>query len=72
MCAYMNPEMEAWLASEFAKAGKKLDMGKACLRFKKLEDVPLEVIGAAVARVPMKDYIQRIEAAIASRKSGKK
>ena len=43
---------DAWL-----KTGKKLDMGKCCVRFRKLEDVPLEVIGQAIKRVPAKKYI---------------
>jgi hypothetical protein len=43
---------DAWI-----KTGKKLDMGKCCVRFRKLEDVPLEVIGQAIRRVPAKKYI---------------
>ena len=42
-----------------AVKGKKLDMGKSCLRFKKLEDLPLDVIGELIARVPVADYIFR-------------
>ena len=37
-------------------------MGKSCIRFKKLEDLPLNVIGEAVARVSVADYIRHIEA----------
>jgi hypothetical protein len=51
----------AWFRKAWLKAGKKLDMGKACIRFKKIEDVPLEVIGEAIARVPAKKYLARIE-----------
>jgi len=39
------------------KTGKKLDMGKACIRFKKLEDVPLEVVGATVKKLTAKAFI---------------
>ena len=53
---------KAWQAS-----GKKLDMGKACVRFKKLEDVPLDVIGQVIARTPVKNYIARIEKMLAAR-----
>jgi hypothetical protein len=53
---------DAWLAT-----GKKLDMGKACVRFKKLEDLPLEVIGKTIARVPVKAYCAGMEAARAER-----
>jgi len=37
-------------------------MGKACILFKKLEDLPLDVIGESVASVPAEGYIQRYEA----------
>lgn len=55
---YGRPEGERWLKEQFAKAGKKLDMGKCCIRFKKLDDLPLEVIGEAIRRMPAKAYIE--------------
>jgi uncharacterized protein YdhG (YjbR/CyaY superfamily) len=61
MTAYLEPQMEAWIREAFAKAGQKLDMGKSCIRFKKIEDVLLAVIGQAIARVSMADYIQAYE-----------
>ena len=45
------------LEAGFKKAGKKLDMGKSCLRFQALEDLPLDVVGKAIAATPMKAYI---------------
>ena len=60
---YQDPEREARLREEFEKAGKKLDLGKSCVRFKKLEDLPLEVIGRTVASVPVDDFIADYEAA---------
>lgn len=56
-CVYSNPELQAWFRSEWAKTGKKLDMGKACVRFKKLDDLPLELIGRMIARVPVRKLI---------------
>jgi hypothetical protein len=61
MCIYGDPKMQSWFRKEWAKTGKKLDMGKACIRFKKLEDLPLELIGEAVARVPAREYIRFYE-----------
>jgi hypothetical protein len=61
MCLFGSAEHEAWFHREWTKTGKKLDMGKSCIRFKKLEDLPLEVIGQAVARVRAKDFIARYE-----------
>lgn len=61
MTVYGDPATEKWFRKAWQTAGKKLDMGKCCVRFKKLADVPLEVIGQAIARVPVADYIARIE-----------
>lgn len=54
MPIYASPELLAWFQAEWAKTGKKLDMGKACVRFKKLDDLPLAVIGKAVKKTPVK------------------
>jgi hypothetical protein len=45
------------MADEFKKRGKKLDMGKSCLRFKSLDDIPLDVVGQVIASTPMDKYI---------------
>jgi len=63
MCVYGDAAREKWLADEFKKAGKKLGMGKSCLRFKKLEDLPLAAIGRLIAGVPVDEFIKRYEAA---------
>lgn len=77
MCVYGSPEQEAWFRGAWAEAGKKLDMGKSCVRFKRLEDVPLEVIGEAIRRVPAAAYVKAYQsqlegmaAAKAARKAG--
>lgn len=64
MCLYGDAEQEAWFREAWAKTGKKLDMGKSCVRFKKLEDVALEVIGEAIRRVPAAKYIEKYESVI--------
>ncbi|MFN7992979.1 MAG: DUF1801 domain-containing protein [Bryobacteraceae bacterium] len=57
-------EHSRWFREAWGKTGKKLDMGKACIRFKKIDDVPLDVIGEAVRRVPASVYIQFCEASL--------
>jgi hypothetical protein len=47
-----------WFRKSWAKAGKKLDMGKCCVRFTKLEDVALDVLGEAIRRIPAKNYVE--------------
>jgi hypothetical protein len=67
MCCYGDKATDQWFRQAWAAAGKKLDMGKCCVRFKKLEDVPLEVIGQVIARVPVKNYIARMEQLLGER-----
>jgi hypothetical protein len=52
---------ETSFREEFAKAGKKLDMGKSCVRFRKLDDLPLDVIGRVIAASPPDKFIARFE-----------
>ena len=73
MCLYSDPKHEAWFREAWAKTGKTLDMGKSCVRFKKLDDVALNVIGQAIRRVPVKNFIESYESAIpATRRSAAK
>lgn len=62
MSAYADSEQDHWLKEEFRKAGKKLDMGKSCLRFRKLDDLPLDVIGQVIAATPPEAFIATYEA----------
>jgi hypothetical protein len=71
MSLYGDSDHAKRFRDDWAKTGKKLDMGKACIRFKKLDDLPLDVIGKAVARVKAKKYIAACESLIRSRKRGK-
>ena len=50
---------QRWFQLEYEKTGKKLDMGKACVRFKTLDDLPLDVIGRAIARCSVEEFIGR-------------
>jgi hypothetical protein len=61
-CVNGDKDINAWFRGEFKAAGKKLDVGKSCIRFRKLEDLPVNVIGEAIARVPMEKYIRYYEA----------
>lgn len=64
MTLYGSGEQEKWFRAAWAKSGKKLDMGKSCIRFKKVEDLSLDVIGEAIRRVPLDSYIKQYEEAI--------
>jgi len=57
---------ERWLREAFAKAGKKLDMGKCCVRFKRLEDLPLDVVGRLFKRSSARKFIAHYEREVVS------
>ena len=59
---YGDPATEAWFRERWATTGKKLDMGKSCVRFRTLDDLPLDVIGETIARVPVDRYVERYRA----------
>jgi len=58
---YMDPKGEEWVRAEFEKAGKKLDMGKSCIRFRKLENVPLEVFGKIAEGQTVEEFLEAYE-----------
>ncbi|MDP6453903.1 MAG: DUF1801 domain-containing protein [SAR202 cluster bacterium] len=62
MNVYGDEDTERWFVDEYKKSGKRLDMGKSCVRFKKLDDLPMELIGDAIARTPMATFLERYEA----------
>jgi uncharacterized protein YdhG (YjbR/CyaY superfamily) len=57
ICFYGQPELREWFAAQYAKSGKKLDMGQGCLRFKKFEDLALDVVEKTIAKLPVKEYV---------------
>ena len=63
MNIYGDPGTEQWFTERYRASGKKLNMGKSCVRFKRLDDLPLELIGEAIARTTVEQYIERYEAA---------
>ena len=63
MTIYGDPEAEQWFTEQYRARGKKLDMGKSCVRFKRLEDLPLDLIAQVIARTPVDVYIEKYEEA---------
>lgn len=72
MTAYQASPVESWIREQFKARGKKLDMGKCCIRFKKVDDLPLDVIGDLIAKVPLADYIMLYEDGLKLAKSRRK
>lgn len=68
----VDSDVLKWFKQAWAASGKKkLDMGKACIRFKKLDDIPLDVIGEAIRRMPAKKFVAEYEKALASMPTAK-
>src|ERR1043166_1496764 len=72
LCFYGHPTLSTWFVSEYNKSGKKLDMGKGCVRFKELDDLAIDVVGRTVARVPVEEHTANYRAARALLGKGKK
>lgn len=62
MGIYADPKLLDWWVSEYPKYCKrKLDMGKSCIRFKWLDDVPYELIGQLMRKITAQEWIERYE-----------
>lgn len=71
MSVYGHKEQEAEFKAAYKKAGKKLDMGKACLRFKTMDELVLPAVKHAIKSVPMKKYIEMYRAVRKTTAKGK-
>ncbi|WP_203294747.1 DUF1801 domain-containing protein [Luteirhabdus pelagi] len=62
---YSFPDLYDWFVSEYPKHCKyKLDMGKSCVRFKRVDDIPYNLIGELCQKVTVDEWIERYENAI--------
>ena len=62
MNIYGDEQAERWFTERYRASGKKLDMGKSCVRFKGREHLPIDLIGEAVALTTVEQLIERYEA----------
>src|SRR5690606_1625087 len=62
MGIYSDPELMKWFTEEYPKHSKrKLDMGKSCIRFKKTQDIPFELIGELMKKMTVQDWVNIYE-----------
>lgn len=59
---YGDARLATWFKAAYQATGKKLDMGKGCVRFKTLDALPLDVIGEVVSKVSVDAYVAIYEA----------
>lgn len=65
MGVYAGPALMKWFTTAHAKASlKKLDMGKSCIRYKKPEDIPIDLIGELASKITPDEWIAIYEKAI--------
>lgn len=65
MGIYMNPTLMDWFTAEYAKRVKgKLDMGKSCIRFKKMDAIPFDLIGELASKMSVDEWIACYEKAL--------
>ena len=62
---YAKIELHDWFVSEYPKhSNRKLDMGKSCIRFKKIDDIPYDLIGELTTKITTQEWIDIYEANI--------
>jgi hypothetical protein len=62
MVLYGNKDLHDWFVAEYPKHCKsKLDMGKSCVRFKKMDDIPYDLIGELLTKITVEDWIELYE-----------
>ena len=66
---YIDPEGQAAFEEAYRATGKRYDVGKSCVRFKKLDDLPLELIGESIALLDAGAFVSRAKQAQPDRKS---
>ncbi|WP_159471481.1 DUF1801 domain-containing protein [Dyadobacter sp. 3J3] len=71
MGIYANPNLKEWFTNEYAKHMKtKLDMGKSCLRFKKINEIPFELVGELASKMTVQDCIGIYETQYKNKRKG--
>lgn len=69
---YMDEEARAKFEADYRATGKRFDVGKSCVRFRKLDDLPLPVIAEAIRYLPADEYVARVKAVHSPRKARRK
>ena len=69
---YGDPKLRREFEIAYKRTGKKLDMGGSCVHFKKLDDLPLDVVGDTIARVGVDQYVERYQTSRTKEKPRKK
>lgn len=55
---YGDPDIEAWFRDAYLATGKKMDVGRSCVRFKRIEQLPVELVGEAIAKIDLDSFLE--------------
>ena len=69
---YMDEEARRTFEADYHATGKRYDVGRSCVRFRKLDDLPLPLIGKAVSLFGVEEFVERTRAAQSARKGRKR
>jgi hypothetical protein len=72
MGVYAHQAEREWFEAEYEKTGKKLDMGKSCLRFKTAEELALPLIGKVIAKTGVDEFLKKYESSRPAKKKKKR
>ena len=67
---YGDGSLEEWFRERYKATGKRLDMGKSCVRFRKLDDLPLDLVGETIAMTPIDEFLEIYKASRTGTKRG--
>jgi uncharacterized protein YdhG (YjbR/CyaY superfamily) len=57
---YMDEKLRREFETGYRASGKRMDMGQSCVRFRRLEDLPLDVVADSIAAMPMEEFVERV------------
>lgn len=69
---YMDEAARQKFERDYKATGKRFDVGKSCVRFRKLDDLPLPVIAEAIGHLPAEEFVERVKAVHSPRKAKKR
>ena len=67
---YGDGSLEEWFRERYKATGKRLDMGKSCVRFRKLDDLPLDLVAETIAMTPIDEFLEIYKASRSGTKRG--
>ena len=65
---YGSEELRTWFTEAYRATGKRIDIGKSCVRFRALDDLPLDLVSEAIARTPLEEFLALYDRAQSARK----